>query len=282
VAEVVPLGIGLTETPAAEVKGVATEEDKKEELPDDRQNNSSQQETNNVNISEKTMKKTIENIKDINDESLNEVSASTITDFIKSELERAADQYQEEMTEKEEALKTATEKSETLQAEHDQLTNELSKVKDALGELEKANAEREAEEKFNQRMSVLDEEYVLTDEDREVIASDIKDMDEEAFTTYQNKLSVLLDSKSKAAIAKAEAEAEEAKAEEVKTEPQEAVASEVSQETEAAVKEVVEEVLENAETEQDEVPVSSEAAEPTIYDKYAKAFGLDQFEIKVK
>ena len=45
------------------------------------------------------------------------------------------------------------------------------------------------------------------------------------------------------------------------------------------MKEVVEEVLENAETEQDEVPVSSEAEEPSIYDKYAKAFGLDQFEI---
>ena len=279
VAEVVPLGIGLTETPAAEVKGVATEEDKKEESPDNQQNNSSQKITNNVNISEKTMKKTIEKISEISDSSLTEMSASTITDFIKSELERAADQYQEEMTQKEEALKAATEKSETLQAEHDQLTDELGKVKDALGELEKANAEREAEEKFNQRMSVLDEEYALTDQDREVIASDIKDMDEEAFTTYQSKLSVLLSAKNKAAIAEAEAKAEEAKAEEVKKE-QEVVASETPAETQAAVKEVVEEVLENAEAEQDEVPVSSEAAEPTIYDKYAKAFGLDQFEIK--
>ncbi len=115
VAEVVPLGIGLTETPAAEVKGVATEEDKKEESPDNQQNNSSQIETNNVNKSEKTMKKTIENISDINDSSLNEMSASNITDFIKSELEKAADQYQQEMTEKEEALKAATVKSETLQ-----------------------------------------------------------------------------------------------------------------------------------------------------------------------
>ena len=280
VAEVVPLGIGLTETPAAEVKGVATEEDKKEESPDNQQQNeSSQLETNKV--SETTMKKTIENIKDINDSSLNEMSASTITDFIKSELEKAADQYQQEMTEKEEALKAATEKSETLQAEHDQLTDELGKVKDALGELEKANAEREAEEQFNQRMSSLDEEYELTDEDREVIATDIKDMNDETFTNYHKKLSVLLSSKNKAALAEAKAKAEEAKAEEQKEEPQEVVASETPEETQAAVKEVVEEVLENAETEQDEVPVSSEAQEPTVYDKYAKAFGIDQFEINV-
>ena len=281
VAEVVPLGIGLTETPAAEVKGVATEEDKKEGSPDNHQKSkSSKQETNKAS-EEKTMKTTIENVNDINDSSLSELSASTITDFIKSELEKAADQYQEEMTEKEEALKAATEKSETLQAEHDQLTDELTKVKDALGELEKANAEREAEEKFNQRMSLLDEEYELTDQDREVIASDIKDMDEEAFTNYQSKISVLLSSKNKAAIAKAQAEAEEAKASEEKKE-QEAVATELPEETQAAVQEVVEEVLENAETEQDEVPVSSEAEEPTIYDKYAKAFGLDQVEITNK
>ena len=279
VAEVVPLGIGLTETPAAEVKGVATEEDKKEELLDNKKNNSSQIETNNVNISEKiAMKKTIENIKDINDESLNEMSASNITDFIKSELEKAADQYQKEMTEKEEALNVATEKSTTLQKEHDQLTVELDKVKDALGELEKANTEREAEEKFNQRMSLLDEEYALTDEDREVMASDIKDMSEEAFTAYQHKMSVLLSAKNKATLAEAEAKAEEAKASTEK-EQQEAVASETPKEVEAAVKEVVEEVLENAEVETDEVPVSSEAQEPTLYDKYAKAFGLDQFEI---
>ena len=224
------------------------------------------------------MNTTIDNVNEINDSSLKELSASTITDFIKSELEKAADQYQKEMTEKEVALEAATEKSETLQAEHDQLTDELTKVKDALGELEKANAEREAEEKFNQRMSLLDEEYELTDEDREVIASDIKDMNEEAFTNYQSKLSVLLSSKNKAAIAKAQAEVEEAKASEEKKE-QEVVASETPEETQAAVKEVVEEVLENAETEQDEVPVSSEAEEPSIYDKYAKAFGLDQFEI---
>ena len=281
VAEVVPLGIGLTENPAAEVKGVATEEDKKEGSPDNHQKSkSSKQETNKAS-EEKTMKTTIENVNDINDSSLSELSASTITDFIKSELEKAADQYQEEMTEKEEALKAATEKSETLQAEHDQLTDELTKVKDALGELEKANAEREAEEKFNQRMSLLDEEYELTDQDREVIASDIKDMDEAAFTNYQSKISVLLSSKNNAAIAKAQAEAEEAKASEEKKE-QEAVATELPEETQAAVQEVVEEVLENAETEQDEVPVSSEAEEPTIYDKYAKDFGLDQFEITNK
>ena len=40
----------------------------------------------------------------------------------------------------------------------------------------------------------------------------LKTWNDEAFTTYQNKLSVLLSAKSKAAIAEAEAKAEEAAA----------------------------------------------------------------------
>ena len=277
VAEVVPLGIGLTENPAAEVKGVATEEDKKEGSPDNHQKSESSKLETNKASEQKTMKKTIENVKDINDESLSELSASTITDFIKSELEKAADQYQEEMTEKEEALKAATEKSETLQAEHDQLTDELSKVKDALGELEKANAEREAEEKFNQRMSILDEEYALNDEDREVIASDIKDLNEEDFEAYSKKMAVLLSAKNRKALAAAEEQAEKISNE---TEEEAKASEEVKEEqAEATAEEAVEEVLEETEIKA-EVPVSTAAEEPSVYDKYKAAFDMDGFEFK--
>ena len=48
-------------------------------------------------------------------------------------------------------------------------------------------------------MSLLDNDYVLEDKEREVIASDIKEMDDEQFSAYADKLSVLLSSKSKEA-----------------------------------------------------------------------------------
>ena len=231
------------------------------------------------------MKKTIENINEINDSSLNEMSASTITDFIKSELEKAADQYQQEMTEKEEALKAATEKSETLQAEHDQLTDELGKVKDALGELEKANTEREAEEKFNQRMSVLDEEYALNDEDREVIATDVKDLDDEGFEAYQKKMSTLIRHKNKELLAEEKEAAEATELAETKETPAVAEEASASEETNAKdesseSEEAVEEALENAEAEASTVPVSTPAEEPTVHDKFRKAFDLDGWELK--
>ena len=112
-----------------------------------------------------------------------------------------------------------------------------------------------------------------------MIATDIKDLDEENFEAYSKKLTVLLRDKDKALLtAKAESAAkDEAKAEsEVKVEKQEeVVASE-----EETTNEVLAEVVDNAESTTEEVPVSSEG-EQTLYDKYASAFSLDGFDINI-
>tara|TARA_Y100000310_G_scaffold344149_1_gene455392 strand:+ start:6278 stop:7813 length:1536 start_codon:yes stop_codon:yes gene_type:complete len=287
VADVVPLGIGLTESPAADVKGILASENE-EKTPEDteqsKQNNSSQTNKNNVKII-KVMKK-IESIKDINDESLQELSASSISDFIQSELEKASEQYQKDVTEAEEALKAANEKSEGLEKEQAEMSNELAEVKSSLEELEKAKAEKEAEERFNNRMSLMDEKYELNDEDRKFISSDIKDLDEEAFSSYQEKMAVLLRGKDKELLAQEKAEAEaEAKTEETKESVAEKVEEKVEEEIVASstteeAKEIVDEVVDNAEETSDEVPVSSEA-EQTLYDKYAAAFSLEGFDINI-
>ena len=113
----------------------------------------------------------------------------------------------------------------------------------------------------------------LSDEDREVIASDIKDMNEETFEAYSNKMAVLLSAKNRKAIAeeasqKAEEEAKASEAEEKNL-----------AEAETATEEVVEEVLEETEL-KTEVPVSTAANEPTVYEKYKAAFDMDGFEFK--
>ena len=283
IAEVVPLGIGLTESPAADVAGIFASdvvEEKPKENEQSQQDNSSQNNQKNVN-NNKVMKK-IESIKDINDESLQELSATSVTDFIQSELEKASEQYKKEMTEAEEALKSAVEKSETLETEQKVMADELAEVKSDLEELEKAKVEKEAEETFNQRMALMDSEYELTDEDREVIATDIKDMVEESFTSYQGKMAILLKEKGKSLLAEKAAEAAKSEEEvvaEVKTEEPKAEEKEVAVASEEA--NVVEEIIENAENSSDEVPVSSEP-EQTLYDKYASAFSLDQFDFNLK
>ena len=142
---------------------------------------------------------------------------------------------------------------------------ELEKGQKTLEALEVEKTEKEAQETFNQRMSTMDEEYVLSDEDREVIASDIKEMQSEDFEAYSKKMSVLLSAKLRA---------------NVKTEEEQAD-KEAKIETEATAEKVVEEAVEQAEAEADAIPVSSEASEPTLFDKYRSAFSIEQFDTDI-
>ena len=261
VNKVVPLGIGLTENPAADVKGVlvASEDTQIEaEVAEENEENISQNTKTNVSI-QKVEAMKIENITDINDESLQTLKASAIHEYIQESLKDASEKFTSEKQEKEDALAEANEKHEGLLKEHETLKAELESVKEKLASLETEKVEREMLEQFNQRMASFDERYDLTDEDRKVLASQIKDLTEEDFASFDQNMTVLLSSK-------------------VKTEETE----EVVEEVEASVaEEVVESAVENAEVEKETVPVSSPAEEPSITDKYSKAFSIENFDIKL-
>ena len=283
IGEVVPLGIGLTENPAADVEGVMTEttikaseeeaeigEKNKEKIEKtlaksvEEFNNISQEPKNNVILRENIMK--IKSVKDITNDLLQQVEASVVADFIEEELKQASEKFVDEKSKLEEELKNSQEARETLSKEQLELKDKLDTVEKALADLEEEKAQREAEAKFNERMTLLDEDYELNDEDREVLASDIKDMNEEDFTSYKNKINVLLKDKSKKLIEAKKAE-EAQKAEETKA----------SEETEESS--VVEIAVDKADKEDSEVPNSIQAEEETLVEKYKKAFSLDQFDI---
>jgi hypothetical protein len=286
--DVLPLGIGLTEHPAADVKGVAVdkhedlhkekrttskEKVKKEELKDFSQESSekiSQLDIKNVTKSKDSTIMTINSLKDITDESLKELSASVVSDFIEEGLKQASEEYSAEKTKYEDKIKESQEQHDALSTEHKDLTEELEKVKAELQKLLEEATAKAAEEKFNQRMSQFDEEYELSDEDRKVIASDIKDADKKTFSAYWDKMNILLNSKNKKALAEA--------VKNTTKENQEAKEEKAEASTEA--EEVIEEVMEKAEEGKAEMPTSSEAVEPTVTDKYRSAFALEQFDIK--
>lgn len=280
VEQVVPLGIGLTETPAADVKGVAIEkEEEGVQYASESQETeliepeiTSQSKENNVNNKKDVVMK-ITSLKDINNDTLKTLEASAVHDFIQEELKKASEEFAAEQEEKETALKAANEKIDDLSADSDKVKDELQSVSEKLKTLEDEQAAKAAEELFNQRMASFDEKYELTDEDRKVIASDIKELDEEAYSAYAEKMAVLLSAKDKEAIASAVAATEEeAKASE--EEPEEAKASE-----EETNEEVVSEALDNAEVEADAVATTTDAEEPTLYEKYKDAFSVDNFNI---
>lgn len=291
---VIPLGIGLTETPAADVKGVFV---KKEEVSENfaenlktnqetkDKENISQTNINNV-IKEKRLAMKITCLKDITDESLKEVSASAITDFIKTELQESVDKYEAEKTELNESLKAAKEANDKIEKQDKDTHEELNNLKTEIAKLVTEKEAKEAEEKFNQRMAHMDDVYELNDEDREVIASDVKDLDDEGFEAYQKKMSTLIRHKNKELLAEeAEQSQEVAVAAETETPAVEKEAEKTSetnakQESEEETEEAVAEALENAEAEASTVPVSTPAEEPTVHDKFKRAFDVDQWELK--
>jgi len=276
--QVVPLGIGLTETPAADVQGVAIQKEQKEEKQEEVKSSeklekTSQSSDNNVNNNNQLVMK-IESIKDINDESLKTLEASAVHDFIHDELQKASEDFAAQKKEKQEALEASETKIKEIEDEREALKKELEDVQAGLTELKTQEEARLAQEKFNERMASFDEEFKLTDEDREVIAKDVADMDDETFAAYGEKMKVLLKDKNKKALEEKKKE-EDAKAAEAEA-SEEIVASESEEETS---EEVVDEAIDNAEVEDSAVAATTDAQEATTYEKYKNAFTIDNFDL---
>jgi len=283
--QVIPLGIGLTINPAADVEGVAINVQNNDETLEiqenksdiqlsesiENKNNISHLPENNVTdnkIIERIIMK-IENINQITDELLKEVKASAITDFIQEELKKASENFVAEKTEKETQLKEVEAKNATLLEESEKLKTEIANIKANLDKLEEEKLAKIKEETFNVRMASFDEEFELNDEDRQVLASDIKDLDEETFAAYKKKMAVLMKEKNKAAKKAKEEEMKKmmaSKVEEVKA----------STDLEKTTTEVVDEVIDNSKLEKSSLPNSSTATEATVKEKYGRAFSFEE------
>lgn len=292
IGDVIPLGIGLTSNPAADVQGVAIKDNDKIAIIDVKlkedesesssinENNISQNDEITVNqegvINRIIMK--IENINQITDELLKQVKASSVTDFIQEELKKASEVFVAEKNEKDLAIKATNEKYEALSTESEKIKEELERVKAALIKFEEEKVAKANEEAFNLRMASFDEEFDLSDEDRQVLATDIKDLNEESFAAYKNKMAVLMKEKNKAAKKAKEEEMKKAKASEIKEEIKEEVKASTSSEQSAT--EVVDEVLDNSNVEKNSIPNSTATADVSLREKYSKAFGFEGFDIK--
>ena len=286
--KVVPLGIGFTINPAADVQGIATpslnieaevdniSEEKASEANIANENNISQEEELNVKKERIYMK--ITKIEDITETLLKEATASSITDFIAEEIKKVSDEFTAQKAEKETALKTATEKYDSAFAEQEALKKQLEEVNQKLTLIQAEQEAKVKQEVFDLRMASFDEEYDLSDEDRQVLATDIKDLNEESFSAYKNKMAVLMKEKNKKSKEEKMQKEKQTKAslpvEEVKA-SEEVVAPQIS-----TTQEVVEQAVDNGSKASVEIPNSAPAAEPSIQEKYAKAFSLEGFEIK--
>ena len=257
IGNVVPLGIGLTETPAADVKGIATL--KSEASIEINQENISKIDNLNVNTDNDNKVMKITSIKDITDENLKQATASQISDLIEQELKVASEKYATEKATVELSLKAANEKHEALSAAQDALQKEVAALKASLEAVESEKQAILANEKFNERMNAFDAEYDLDSDTRQVLASDIVGLDDDSFAAYKNKMAIFMKNKKKG----------EKKGE--KEESKESMSSTAS--------EVIDQAAANGEKKAAVIPVTSTASEDSLFNKYKKAFDYDEFVV---
>jgi len=311
---VLPLGIGFTNTPAAEVSGVAISYDKPAETQAEVTNmkytcakcgykgikadacpecgceDYTEMETENENelpASENNINKKsvleennnvknimhIKNVDDITDDSMKEVAASHVREFISNKIAELATEWKSKVEEKETALKAAEDQIATLKNDLDAIKADSDKVKEEFIAIQESLKAKEVEATFQHRMAILDEEFDLTDEDRTIIAEDLNTLDsQEAFEKWYKKFSTFAAAKKKSAkVVKQEAmkEGEPATKEMKEEKAAEIVASEKT----------VEEVISSAEVKEEVLPNASSPQEATLVEKINAAFNKNSVKI---
>jgi chromosome segregation ATPase len=201
---------------------------------------------------------------------LKEATASSIRDFIGEQLKDASEKFAAEQKAKEDAIKDAEEKFASLSSDSENLKKELESLKQSLEALQQEKSSKEKQEVFSSRMAALDEEYDLDTEDREVIANDIRDLDETSFSAYQKKMGVLMKEKNKAY--KASKTPKEDTKQVASSEVKETVAS-----TENAT--VVDDAINNGTQQADQITAGMVNPSKTVKQKYQSAFNDEGFVI---
>ncbi|MEY4342263.1 MAG: hypothetical protein RL736_53 [Pseudomonadota bacterium] len=311
---VLPLGIGFTNTPAAEVSGIAISYDKPAETsaevtdmkytcakcgyngvkadacPECGCEDYTEMETENENelpASENNINKKsvltqnnnvknimhIKNVDDITDDSMKEVAASHVREFISNKIAELATEWKSKVEEKETALKAAEDQIATLKNDLDAIKADSDKVKEEFVAIQESLKAKEVEATFQHRMAILDEEFDLTDEDRTIIAEDLNTLDsQEAFEKWYKKFSTFAAAKKKSAkVVKQEAmkEGEPAPKEMKEEKAAEIIASEKT----------VEEVISSVEVKEEVLPNASSPQEATLVEKISAAFNKNSVKI---
>jgi len=288
VGDVYPLGIGFTMKPAANVKGIISEDFKEEEVEESDKSQASQLKKISNKISQ-NLKNTVNNTKIMELETLlSEIKASLtekkfseeaiagMTATFADAIKQKDDEYKASLEAAEQEKAEIASANEELQASVETIKEELKSAQERIAEFEAAKTAEEAVARFNARMEEIDSLYDLEESDSAFIAEKIKGLDdtEESFASFKSELEVFWASKNKEAKAKFE---EEIKAR-VDAEIEKRLISQASEETEETEEEVdVEEALANAEQTNEEIPNNNEAqaSAKTLKDKFAAAFSRE-------
>lgn len=316
VGDIYPLGIGFTTNPAADVKGVIMEKNNPEKLQEKaaaeekihienksfykkNENNcslskeKSVNKTNELTMDNQDLLKQIEGMlsEKIGDSQQFEEAVASVSKVMMEAIREKDASWQEEKEQKEKALAEATERQEALAKEMEELKEKLTASEEQWKELAEEKSLREAKDLFNSRMASVTEAFDLNEEDLKIVASEVSELEatEEAFASYEDKLKVMWQHKTKAYIEEQEKLFQEKLEAEIKKRVEdlsESTASEkVSEESsEEASEETAEEVLEDVEEESAaSISNNNEAAsteEQSLRERFNAAFSKENIQIK--
>jgi len=284
---VVFLGAGLTKYPAAKVGPVyiRDEDDSSPAKEDKSISHFNKDDVSSLRTDDKIMNKEqiMELIKEVvaSNKDSGELSeslagaTSKIADAIVESNKSYVAERNQAKEDAEKAIAIAKEKEEKVEALEKKIEETSTALAEANKKLEKIEQEAKAaelKEKFNERMTALDEKFELSDEDREILASQVSAVEsDEDFEKFSKSLEVLMSSKLKEKI-------EEAKAEEEKK-IKEALSEELK-------KRGIEDPLESKASKKEGAGIpnnSSKASEEnvSIREKFSKAFTKETVKVSI-
>ena len=216
VGEVYPLGIGYTTTPAADVSGVLlNSENNLELLQDDSKSKiysfkshlfkkkNSQLEISAVNSQKESamnLEQILSELKDtLLEKKISQETAANMTATFTEAIKKKDEEYRNEVEAAKLNLELAQKERDELKASVEQVQKQLSDALVKINEFEAQTIATQTLARFNSRMEEVDFMFELEDEDRRILAQEIKDLSdsEECFSSYKDKLSVIWRHKNK-------------------------------------------------------------------------------------
>jgi hypothetical protein len=291
VGEVYPLGIGFTTNPAADVNGVITDRAENYEPKEEpkakiynfkshfftKKNSQSQNTTvNSQKESAMNLDNLISEVKEaLLEKKISQEAAANMTATFTEAIKKKDEEYRKDIEQAKLSVENAEKEKQELKASVEQVQEQLAQALSKINEFETQRKTAEALARFNVRMQEIDEAFELDDEDRQVLAEDIKNLEEseEAFAAFKKKLGVMWKNKDK--------QAKQEKEKEMKA----AIDAEVEKrilELKSKASASVEDALDKVKASEVGVPNNNEQssqAPKSLIEKFKSAFSKDNITI---
>lgn len=139
-------------------------------------------------------------LKELTEANLKELSVAEVNDLVAEALREANKSYEADVNQHKNSIEQLTKEKEvlasTVSENADKLTkteNDLNQLKEQFNKLVEANALREQEVKFNERMTAIASKFDLSDKQKEVVVNRIKTIKtDEEFVSYASELDLFL------------------------------------------------------------------------------------------